>query len=457
MGKLNAALLRYLTYEDIAILEGVELGMRNHELVSASLAASLAKLQCGGTHKILKELCKHRLLAYERGKKFDGYRLTNDGYDYLALHKLTKKNVIASFGNQIGVGKESNIYLVANEEGDEFCLKLHRLGRVCFRKVTEKRDYHKHAKSLSWLYLSKLSATKEFAYMKALFDEGFPVPRPISFNRHCVVMELVQGTLLNNILELKNVEHVYEQLIEIIMRFASSGLIHGDFNEFNIMITEEENAVIIDFPQMLSTSHPDAEMYFNRDVNCIITFFKRRFGYESEIYPKFSDIDRTGSLDAKVHCTGFTREMAKQFDIETGIEKEESSDDEFDDKNIDEKLSNIHSEQFKEQKICEEFEKIDFKSESISHFYDEKEKDVLSSHGAISSDYTESESETCSDNNSVTSDVKARRAKIKKQLRRKQKKEAQRQCYAKGEASAVRRTRKQNINHIKDSTKFWNM
>lgn len=56
----------------------------------------------------------------------DGYRLTNMGYDYLALKTLTMRNTIDSFGNQIGVGKESNIYTVCSPEGDPLCLKLHR-------------------------------------------------------------------------------------------------------------------------------------------------------------------------------------------------------------------------------------------------------------------------------------------------------------------------------------------
>lgn len=44
------------------------MGMKNHELVPASLAAQIANLRYGGVHKLLKELCKHRLLSYERGK-----------------------------------------------------------------------------------------------------------------------------------------------------------------------------------------------------------------------------------------------------------------------------------------------------------------------------------------------------------------------------------------------------
>ena len=66
-------------------------------------------------------------------------------------------------------------------------------------KIREKRDYHKGRKQMSWIYLSRISATKEFAYMKALYDRGFPVPRPIDFNRHIVVMELVDGLTLQQV------------------------------------------------------------------------------------------------------------------------------------------------------------------------------------------------------------------------------------------------------------------
>ena len=59
---------------------------------------------------------------------------------------------------------------------------------------------------MSWIYLSRISATKEFAYMKALHDRGFPVPRPIDFNRHIVVMELVDGLTLQQVTYVTEVE-----------------------------------------------------------------------------------------------------------------------------------------------------------------------------------------------------------------------------------------------------------
>eukprot|EP00088_Acartia_fossae_P030326 TRINITY_DN3129_c0_g1_i1.p1 TRINITY_DN3129_c0_g1~~TRINITY_DN3129_c0_g1_i1.p1 ORF type:complete len:514 (+),score=164.38 TRINITY_DN3129_c0_g1_i1:89-1630(+) len=331
MGKLNVNMLRYLTREDFRVLTAVEMGMKNHEIVPGSLIASIANLRHGGVHKLLRELCKHKLLCYERGARYDGYRLTNAGYDYLALKSLTARNAVASFGNQIGTGKESNIYVVGGPEGEQLCLKLHRLGRICFRKVREKRDYHKARKQMSWIYLSRISATKEFAYMKALKSRGFPIPNPVDFNRHCIVMELVNGYPLQNIQQVENPAELYDKLMNLLLKFANHGVIHGDFNEFNIMVDDAGNPVIIDFPQMVSTAHPQAEYFFNRDVTCIRDFFRRRFNYESELAPSFVDITRVDALDAEVSASGVTKQMEKDLMAELGLdESDEESDSEGD-------------------------------------------------------------------------------------------------------------------------------
>ena len=48
-----------------------------------------------------------------------------------------KRGNIVSVGRKIGVGKESDIYLVQNEEGETLALKLQRLGRVSFRAIKQ--------------------------------------------------------------------------------------------------------------------------------------------------------------------------------------------------------------------------------------------------------------------------------------------------------------------------------
>ena len=65
-------------------------------------------------------------------------------------------------------------------------------------------------KSASWMYMSRLAAQKEWAFMKVrlrlahyffayltvlkvLHEHGFPVPKPIDQARHCIVMEYIDA------------------------------------------------------------------------------------------------------------------------------------------------------------------------------------------------------------------------------------------------------------------------
>jgi RIO kinase 2 len=56
----------------------------------------------------------------------DGYRLTNAGYDYLALKYFSSKGSLKSVGNKIGVGKESDVYCALGLDDEMLCLKIHR-------------------------------------------------------------------------------------------------------------------------------------------------------------------------------------------------------------------------------------------------------------------------------------------------------------------------------------------
>ena len=64
-----------------------------------------------GADVYISNLAKYKLL-HKESRKYEGYRLTYLGYDFLAIHSLVKKGVISSVGRQIGVGKESDVYEV---------------------------------------------------------------------------------------------------------------------------------------------------------------------------------------------------------------------------------------------------------------------------------------------------------------------------------------------------------
>ncbi|EGT32365.1 hypothetical protein CAEBREN_05213 [Caenorhabditis brenneri] len=369
MGRMNVSMMRYLEGDHFRVLIAVEMGMKNHEVVPLALVSAIAGIHRGGVARTLNDLCKHQLVAFERSKKFDGYRLTIRGYDYLALRALCSREVVGSVGNQIGIGKESDVYVGGDPELNDLCLKFHRLGRTSFRKIKEKRDYHKKRKSASWLYLSRLAAAKEFAFLKALQERGFPVPKAVDVCRHLVVMQLVVGQTLCNVNHVEDPAALYDRLMALIVKLARHGVIHGDFNEFNLIMLEDERVVMIDFPQMISIDHPNAEFYFDRDVTCVRTFFKRRFDYESEDWPKFDEVERKGNMDVLLEASGFTKKMAldlnKAYDdgnflahceqeLRNGEGKEEEEED--DHSVSEESMGAIQEEEEEDEKDKEEVE-----------------------------------------------------------------------------------------------------
>lgn len=76
--------------------------------------------------------------------------------------------------------------------------------------------------------------------------------------------------LLLQVRELGHPADVYTQAMTLIHQLAAAGLVHCDFNEFNLLIDESEHLTLIDFPQMVSISHANAQELFERDVDCII-------------------------------------------------------------------------------------------------------------------------------------------------------------------------------------------
>ncbi|KAF6775517.1 hypothetical protein AHF37_04960 [Paragonimus kellicotti] len=294
---------RYITNEAWRALISIEMGLKNHEVVPVELAQKISRCKrngCGFIKLIKDQLIPNSLVAYETDSRkcMSGYRLTNLGYDYLALHQLFVSSQLANLGSMIGAGKESDVYIaVAGDAcglqkgdssdplvapGSPVVVKFHRLGRTSFRKVKEKRDYHQHRNTCSWLYLDRLASQREFSMMKVLRSHGIAVPVPLAHNRNAVVMSYISDSLpLSRILPgiLKAFDsilarHLYTQARKMLHAICEIGLVHGDYNEFNLMVVglsevdlehlEESDLavvrlVLIDFPQMISRDHPSAD------------------------------------------------------------------------------------------------------------------------------------------------------------------------------------------------------
>lgn len=345
----------------------------------AQLVDTIAGLKHGGAFKCLRNLLRHKLVHHD-GQKYDGYRLTPLGYDFLAIRALTARGAIAGVGRQIGVGKESDVFEVMDDEGNVMALKLHRLGRTSFRAVKSKRDYMKRGNHFSWLYLSRLAALKEFAFMKALGEAGLPVPRAIEVNRHAVLMSMINASPMVQVRELENPRKVYEECMEVLVRLAALGLVHCDYNEFNLLISEDQELTLIDFPQMVSISHPNAQELFERDVEGVVKFFERKLGYLPDgdpaldlVRPKFEDalaqatqagVNNGGkNLDETLRASGFKKEHESALEkfirrnaggSEGESDDEEESEEEKEESEEDDTSSETGEEESEEEEEEEE-------------------------------------------------------------------------------------------------------
>ncbi|KAL7667500.1 hypothetical protein ACOME3_010684 [Neoechinorhynchus agilis] len=228
----------------------------------------------------------------------------------------------------------------------ECVVKIHCLGRTCFRSLKRNRDYLKHRHASSWIYLSRLSAKNEFDFLNELYTNGLRVPKPIGWNRSAVVMEYTEGLMLCDLkaeaLNDEQAEDLCEKILKAGTQLAESGLIHCDLNEFNVICVEDKvegwEPVIIDFPQMVSINHPDADYYYRRDMDGVCSFFQKRFALLPE-YPALNEIERKAYSYKELKVSGYKGVVDKNYsDIEKLKRADRwclSKDDETDESEVD--------------------------------------------------------------------------------------------------------------------------
>ena len=256
------------------------------------------------------------------------------------------------------------------------CIKFARLGRTSFRAVKSKRDYVKNQSHYNWLYLSRLSSQNEYKNMKGLYSHGFSVPRPYGYNRHAIIMEYIQSYPLNKVDEIKDKETVYHRMMDFILKLGQNGLIHGDFNEFNILlnINKPDEIVVIDFPQMISIHHSEALNYFKRDVQCVKNFFIKKFNITFDEDLKFEDIKQINFLDQELKAYGYIKEKKiknKQINNEENKEEKEGENENIiNDNNEDEDNLDLGEQLDYEKEMIENMKKLKIDKEE-----DEKENE----------------------------------------------------------------------------------
>jgi RIO kinase 2 len=263
-----------LCKDDRSLLSAIETGMRTHEWVPSFVISELSGLPVRKVEFRLGQLFEKKLVDRE-SMHYLGYSIDFNAYDLLALSDFVKRGTLSSFGERIGIGKESVVYEAMGEA--HLAVKFHRQGRTSFKHIRRLRDTLADRPKVPWLYAAALAARHEFAVMEKLY-KTVSIPRPVACSRHALAMEFVSGPALNRI-TLSDPENGLNMILSEVAAARGLGIIHADLSEFNIIV-DESGPRIIDWPQAVEITHPHAQELLERDVVNILRFFERKYRIE---------------------------------------------------------------------------------------------------------------------------------------------------------------------------------
>ncbi|MGA9400373.1 serine/threonine-protein kinase RIO2 [Haladaptatus sp.] len=274
--------------EDFYLLSGVEQGMRFSEWVQKEKIPNFSRLTAEEVEYRI-DRCLDRELLQRKTIQYEGYTLTFEGYDALALRTFSERETIQGVGSPLGVGKESDVYEVQSFR--PLALKYHREGYTNFREVMKERDYTSDNEHVSWLYTARKAAEREYGILETLYPD-VSVPRPIDHNRHAIIMEKIDGVeLARSKFEDAQVVPVLDLVLREVSDAYQAGYVHADMSEYNVFVNSE-GITIFDWPQGIPTDHQNAAEFLERDVRNVVGFFERK-------YPQLvSDVDVSAVADA---------------------------------------------------------------------------------------------------------------------------------------------------------------
>jgi RIO kinase 2 len=265
-----------LETEDFYLLSGVEQGMRFSEWVAREKLPEFARLTDEDVGYRL-DRCERRGLVERKTIQYEGFRLTFEGYDALALHAFAERETLEGMGAPLGVGKESDVYEVRSYK--PLALKFHREGYTNFREVNREREYTADHEHVSWLYTARKAAEREYEALEALYPD-VSVPQPVGQNRHALVMERIDGVELDRAaLETPQVVPVLDLVLAEMATAYDAGYVHADMSEYNVFV-DTDGVTVFDWPQAVPTDHENADELLARDTENIVGYIQRKYPNE---------------------------------------------------------------------------------------------------------------------------------------------------------------------------------
>ena len=278
----NAArVLKSLKDEEWRTLAGLERASSGYGTPDLGRLSRMSRLPLERV-RFATDALEKKGLTMRRGQ---GYVLTREGVEAMALKDYVKKDLIFALGAIIAKGKESDVYEALTEEGSVYALKLYKIGRVSFTSVRKKR-VRESAEFRSWMTANYDAARREYHALRKLEGLSQTFPRAVSYSRSTVLLEELSGVRLSQRPELEDADSSLRTVMQAVRTaYLEARLVNADLSEYNIL-TDGARLWLIDWPQAVAADHPNSLELLGHDVRAVTTFFKRAYGVDA-------DYDRT--------------------------------------------------------------------------------------------------------------------------------------------------------------------
>jgi RIO kinase 2 len=281
--QVAARMIKDLDVEDWAVLEAIEKSIASFESVPLTLIQKETGLH---PDQVTFRLRRLNYFGFIMRNRF-GIILNTAGLDALAINSFVKQNLVSGMGKSIGMGKESDVFEVINDSGKESILKFYRIGRTSFRSTRKNRAYMNPQNQHQWLEINIGAAQMEGQGLKKAEAAGVTVPEFIARDRHAVLMSEIDGPMLYRVRreDVRNPRTLLKKILQnLLIAYTMADMINGDISEFNVLY-DGEKPWIIDWPQFVSSSHANADEMLERDVENVVSYFRRKFDVVLETKP----------------------------------------------------------------------------------------------------------------------------------------------------------------------------
>ena len=223
-----------------------------------------------------------RIRRIDQSKKRAVIESVFDERTVFHLNKILVNGPLKRIEGIISAGKEANVYLAYDLNGNEVAVKIYKIdsntSRWMKKYIIGDPRFKKIPHNVSKIIF--LWASKEFKNLKRAYKVDLNVPKPLFIKNNILIMEYIgfesiPAPVLKDIKNPKEPVNLFNELLGFIkILYQKAKLVHGDLSEFNVLY-HNQSPVVIDISQAVSIQHPKAEVYLVRDIKNIFQYFDK--------------------------------------------------------------------------------------------------------------------------------------------------------------------------------------